>query len=319
MLKKSGIFLFMFFGLYGFAQVKMQKQNEGFLFAENGDNILFYQKEPKALNGEYKRCNYIHPLWGIDGAILTEDFPEDHLHHRGVFWAWHQIWIDDKRIGDGWEIKNFEQEVTDVEYIANENGIAILKTEVEWKSVLWKKEGESAPYLKEKTTISIHPKTGNYRVIDFEISLLALAENLSIGGSEDVKGYSGFSVRMNLPEDVQFIGRNGVVEPQNEAVRSVGYINVTGSVGENNRNGGIVIIDNTENPGYPQSWILRKSKSMQNIVFPGNSTVGISTENPLILRYSLIVYAEKLSEKTIQKIAKQRLASLKTSWHNFHK
>ena len=304
MIKLAGIVFIMFFGIAGFAQVKMQKQNDGFLFTENGSNVLFYQKEEKSLDGKFKRCNYIHPLWGIDGAVLTEDFPADHLHHRGVFWAWHQIWIGDKRIGDGWEIKNFEQEVTGVEYIAKENRVAVLKTEVDWKSDLFETGGEKVPYLREKTTISIHPKNGNYRVIDFEISLLALAENLSLGGSEDVKGYSGFSVRMKLPDDVKFIGQNGEIEPQNEAVQSAGFVNIAGAVGTNNKKGGIVIIDNSENPGYPQPWILRKSKSMQNAVFPGNSTVSISIQKPLVLKYSLVIYAGSLSNKMILKIAK---------------
>jgi len=283
------------------AQVRMQKAQGGLIFTENGENVLFYQKEPKNLEGKYERCNYIHPLWGIDGTVLTEDFPADHLHHRGVFWAWHQIWIDGNRIGDGWEIKDFEQDVTDIEYISREGGIAVLKTEVDWKSGLWKKQGKEVPYLKENSTISIHPKTGNFRKIDFEISLLALEENLSIGGSEDVKGYSGFSVRMILPEDVKFIGPKGETEPQNETVQSVGYVNISGSVCKNKGSGGIVIVDNPQNPGYPQPWILRAKNSMQNAAFPGNSTIPISTTKPLILKYSLLIYSGKMSDKKIQK------------------
>lgn len=304
MLKFFGIFILISFGLSALAQVKMQKQDGGFLFSENNQNVLFYQKEPKNLDGKFERCNYIHPLWGIDGTVLTEDFPADHLHHRGVFWAWHQIRIDGKRIGDGWEIKDFEQEVTDVEYVSKEGGIAFLKTELNWKSDLWKKQGEKVPYLKEKTTISIHPKTENYRKIDFEISLLALEENLSIGGSEDVKGYSGFSVRMALPEDVKFIGSNGQIEPQNKAVQSTGYVNISGAIGKNNSDGGIVMIDYPQNPGYPQPWILRKQRSMQNAAFPGKATIPISTQKPLILRYSLLVYSGNMNEKKIEKIIK---------------
>lgn len=163
------------------SQVKMQKQDGGFLFTENNENVLLYQMEPKSIDGNYTRCNYVHPLWGIDGAVLTEDFPSDHLHHRGVFWAWHQIMIDDQQISDGWELKNFEQTVTDIEFISEKNGNAVLKTGVEWKSPLWKKNGKMVPYLKENAKITIHPEIGNYRKIDFEIKLLALTENLKIG------------------------------------------------------------------------------------------------------------------------------------------
>ena len=305
MFKISGISLLMTFGISAVSQVRMQKQEGGFLFTENNENIMFYQKEPKNFDGKFERCNYIHPLWGIDGTVLTEDFPADHFHHRGVFWAWHQIWIDGKRIGDGWEIKDFDQEVTGVEYFSKQGGVAILRTEVNWKSDMWKKQGEKVPYLKEKTSISIYPKTGNYRKVDFEISLLALAENLFIGGSEDVKGYSGFSVRMILPQDIKFIGPLGEIEPQNEAVRSAGYVNISGSVGKNGNEGGIVMVDNPQNPGYPQPWILRTRNSMQNAAFPGNTTIPISTKIPLILKYSLIIYSGKMSDKKIGEIIKQ--------------
>jgi hypothetical protein len=304
--RNYGILILVAFVFQVNAQIKMQKQDDGFLFTENNENVLFYQKEPKSLDGKFERCNYIHPLWGIDGTVLTEDFPADHLHHRGIFWAWHQIWIDGKRIGDGWEIKDFEQKVIEVEYFSKKGGIAVLNTEVNWKSELWKKQGKKVPYLKEKTTISIHPKTGNYRKIDFEISLLALADNLSIGGSEDVKGYSGFSVRMVLPDDVNFIGVNGEIKPQNEAVQSTGYVNVYGSVGKNNNDGGIVMIDNPQNPGYPQPWILRKQRSMQNAAFPGNTKYPVSNQQPLILKYSLLVYSGKLGDKNIQRSLKQK-------------
>ncbi len=267
-------------GFFADAQFRVDETEEGVMITERGKKVLFYQINPKNADGKYERCNYIHPLWGLDGNVLTEDFPEDHLHQRGVFWAWHQIWIDGQRIGDGWEIKDFEQQVVDVEFISKEKGIALLKTEVDWKSGLWLKNGIKIPYLKENTSIEIYPQKENYRRIDFEISLLALEENLSIGGSEDVKGYSGFSVRMILPDDVKFNGPDGEVEPQNEAVQSEGYVNISGSVGMENKSGGIIMVDYPENPAYPQPWILRKKKSMQNVVFPGREPIIVSTEWP---------------------------------------
>lgn len=283
------------------AQVTLKKEEGGLLFLEDGKKILFYQSEPKNYRGEYERCNYIHPLWGIDGAVLTEDFPADHLHHRGIFWAWHQVWIDGKRIGDPWELKNFEQNVSEVEFFMRSDGTGILKTRVDWKSNQWIKLGKKAPYLRENSKIIIHPEERNYRRIDFEISLLALEENLSIGGSEDEKGYSGFSVRLRLPEDVQFTGPEGEVEPQTTAVESEGFINIFGSMGKGNKNAGVVIVDHPENPGYPQPWILRSQNSMQNAAFPGREPVPVSTKKPLVLKYSLLVYSGKMKERKIER------------------
>lgn len=296
------ISLLIIFSVTANAQVKLQKQEDGLLLTENDEKVLFYQVQPKNLDGKFERCNYIHPLWGMDGNVLTEDFPADHFHHRGVFWAWHQIWIGSQRIGDGWEIRDFEQKVNDVEYFLQKDGSAILKTGVVWQSEKWKKQGRKVPYLQENTTIIVHQKKGNTRKIDFEIRLIALEENLSIGGSEDVKGYSGFSIRTFLPDNILFTGSNGVVEPQNEAVASPGYINISGAFGKNNSAAGVVIADHKTNPGYPQPWILRKKSSMQNAAFPGNTTIPVSTTDPLILNYSLIVYSGKLNNSKIQKL-----------------
>ena len=286
------------------AQVTLQKKEGGLLFLENGKKILFYQSDPKNYEGEYERCNYIHPLWGIDGAVLTEDFPIDHPHQRGVFWAWHQVKINGKHIGDPWLLENFEQEVSEVEFFLNPYGAGVLKTTVEWMSDQWIKRGQKSPYLKENAKITIHPEERNYRRIDFEISLVALEENLKIGGSQDEKGYSGFSVRLKLPDDVEFAGPEGEVEPQTTSVESEGYINISGSMGAGGKKAGVVIVDHPDNPGYPQPWILRSQNSMQNAAFPGRQAVSVSTSDPLVLKYSLIIYTGKMRERRISGIIK---------------
>ncbi len=80
-----------------------------------GTGIVFvYQKMPKSLTGQYVCNNYIHPLYNLSGDVMTEEFPPDHPYHRGVFWAWHQLYADGKRLGDGWTNDSITQEVADV-------------------------------------------------------------------------------------------------------------------------------------------------------------------------------------------------------------
>lgn len=295
------VFLFSVFATTG--QVQMKKTAAGILFTENGDSILVYRNKPTSIDGKFTRTNYIHPLWAPDGTVLTEDFPADHLHHRGIFWAWHQIAIGGKNICDGWELKDFSQKINEIQFRSLKDGAAELKTEVTWESSNYKtEEGQIIPLIQEKTTIVIQPATKNYRKIDFEISLLALIENLSIGGSADEKGYSGFSVRVKLPDDVIFSGSNGVVIPENTAVESPGYINISGGILKKGRRGGVIIIDSPENPDFPQPWILRAKNSMQNAAWPGNRLVQVSAKQPLVLKYSLLVYSGEMKSKTIQKL-----------------
>lgn len=287
--------------LSGNAQINMVVKEEGFLFLEGRDSIFFYQKIPQNRNGDYSRCNYIHPLYGPGGSRLTEDFPADHPHHRGVFWAWHQILIDSALVSDGWELKDFEQKVTGIEFQL-QKGKGVFNTTVQWKSPLWKNGKEA--YLKEMTTITIYPKVENYRRIDFVIRLKSLTDHLRIGGSDDEKGYGGFSARLKLPEDITFAGENGLVEPVNTAVEAGNTMKINGSFLNNGKKGGVVIFSHRQNPEPSGSWILRKSASMQNVAYPGRQPVSILFDQPLVLNYSLLIYQGDLSQKQIRRALK---------------
>jgi hypothetical protein len=301
MLKLIPVVLLVSLSLVGKTQINMVVKDGGFLFMDGNDSICFYQKSPKDRGGEYSRCNYIHPLYGLNGTRLTEDFPADHLHHRGVFWAWHQILIDGNSVSDGWELKNFQQKVTNFEFRLLK-GCGQISTSVDWKSPLW--ENGSEPYLKEETQITIFPKTGNYRRFDFEIRLKPLTDHFSMGGSDDEKGYSGFSVRLKLPEDVRFTSHTGLVEPVNKAVEAGNAMKISGSFLNQGNKGGVVMWSDPRNPAPATSWILRKKASMQNVAFPGRTPVAISFDQPLVLRYSLLVFQGDLTEKQIEKAVK---------------
>jgi len=293
--------LFIFLSVSCLAQINMLVKPDGFLFMEGKDSICFYQRSPKSKNGQYTRCNYIHPLYGLDGNRLTEDFPADHLHHRGVFWAWHQLLIDNKSVSDGWELKNFEQKVSNFEFYP-QDGIGIINTTVEWKSPLWKNGAEA--FVKEDAKILIYPKTSNYRRFDFLIKLKALTDRFSIGGSTDDKGYSGFSIRTKLPDDLSFFSENGLVEPTTNAVDAGHFIKMFGSFLNHEKKGGVVIWNNPQNPGSSTIWILRKKASMQNAVFPGRQPVSIPFDEPLTLKYTLLVFQGDLNAKEIKRAVK---------------
>jgi len=73
---------------------------------ENGKPVLSYNygrmNPPEGIDRErYWRSCYIHPLYGVDGDVLTGDFQRDHPHHRGVFWAWPRCAVGDRSV-DEW-------------------------------------------------------------------------------------------------------------------------------------------------------------------------------------------------------------------------
>lgn len=274
-------------------EVKVKIDSEIATFLEDTDTILNYQIAEKSLNGTYKRANYIHPLYTLDGSVLTEDFPKDHPHHRGIFWAWHQLYVDNKRMGDGWDIKDFHWDITSVKEVKQIDNSKAIQTQVLWKSNQWlNTDGTEKPLVKETTTIAVYPKTLNYRLIDIEISLLALEEDMRIGGSEDEKGYGGFSPRIKLPEDVVFTSGNQQITPTNLPLEAEHWMDISGTFGNSNTPAGITILCHPNNPKPSNQWILRAKRSMQNAVYPypGAKPVPLSNTQPTTLRYRLIVH-----------------------------
>jgi len=283
-----------------------EKTSEGAWVKENGEKVFFYQAKTKSLDGAFSRADYIHPLCGLDGFELTEDFPKDHLHHRGIFWTWHQVIIGDKHIGDAWECRDFVWDVKEVTASSALGDALTLKTKTYWQSPLWlDKDENQKPFVEENTNITVYPRAENYRVIDFEISLVALEPDLKIGGSDDEKGYSGFSVRMKMPDDIVFLSEHGEVQPTINQLRAGPWMDVSGSLAADGSKAGIVMICHPDNPVYPDPWIIRKNGSMQNPAFPGRQPVAVSNTTPMVLRYRLVIYKGDITPEEINGIQNQ--------------
>ena len=285
--------------------VQVTKHAEGFEFSDGGKPILFYQAKPKSLDGKFERSGYVHPLRNLDGNVISEDFPADHLHHRGIFWAWHQLYVGDTQIGDPWICRNFLSRVDDVAIVESRVNTAAILATAHWVSPDWLDEaGAQKPIVREETRIEVWPEQENSRTIDIRIKLAALEPEVRIGGSDDVKGYGGFSPRLRLPKDIRFTAEAGEVEPQKTAVNASPWMDISGTFDEANGNrkgstSGVTILCHPSLPGFPQMWILRKARSMQNPVYPGRTPVKLPTKEPLELRYRLVVHRGSASKEQI--------------------
>ena len=270
--------------------IVMENTSDGAWIKDGNQKMFFYQKVPKSMDGKFSRSNYLHPVFGLDGEILSEDFPLDHFHHRGIFWSWHQLWCDNVRLGDPWMCENFSQEVTKLSFSKGEHSTGILSVKVLWKSPFWLKKGQQSAVILENTQISIFPVVNDCRRIDFRIELNALEDRIRIGGSEDEKGYSGFSVRIPMVQGMKFTSSGAEVIPQNLAITAGAEMDISGPVGKDGKMAGIMMICHPSNPDFPEKWIIRKERSMQNCAWPGNRTVAIPKSKPLILNYSVIIH-----------------------------
>ena len=205
---------------------------------EDGKPVFYYQREPKLLSGQYICNNYIHPLYSLGGDTLTDESPADRPYHRGIYWAWRQIYINDWSIADGWIMENISQEVTGLKAESTKS-TAQLTADVLWKSTGFQ---NGAPFVNERAIISLQRKQKGLRIIDFEIRLRALISGVSIGGSDDEKGYGGFCARIKLPDDMIFTSERGSVVPQNLQVEAGPWMDFPGSFGKDGIKSGLTII-----------------------------------------------------------------------------
>ena len=267
--------------------VQATRQEDGYLFEENARPVLFYRLAPKSLDGRYERSNYIHPLYGLDGEILTEDFPEDHFHHRGVFWTWHQVLVGNVRAGDPWLAQNFSWDVRESAVLADGAGVRVR---LHWKSPDFR--GGAEAIVEETAAVCVHPAEDALRKVDFEIRLTPLHDDFRLGGSEDDKGYGGFSLRVKMLPDLTFTAANGPVTAGRNAADAGSWMDFSATFGGGGKKSGVAVLVHPSSIGYPQPWILRAlpAKSMQNPVWPGRGPAPLAKGQEVVLRYRLILH-----------------------------
>jgi hypothetical protein len=262
----------------------VKENTEGVELSESGKPVFFYQRKPKSLTGQYVCNNYLHPVYNLAGEIITEEFPADHPYHRGIFWAWHQLYAGNQSLGDGWIMEKISQDVVDVKTTMS-NKTAQFDINALWKSSSYK---NGSPFIDEHTSIIVHSKESNIRKIDFKIVLKPLVQGVQIGGSDDEKGYGGFCVRVKLPPSLIFTSEKGSITPQNLQIKSGPWMDFSAIFGKGTEKSGLTILCHPTTPNYPAPWILRQQTSMQNIVFPGRERIKL--DKTVILRYRVIIH-----------------------------
>ena len=282
--------------------LRIEKTADGYWFMDGDTKVLFYQAERKALpDGRAARSNYFHPLYDLDGNVVTEDFPKDHIHHRGIFWAWHQVRIDGKTVQDQWVNRDSFWMVKDARIDADATSAA-LALRVSWESPLFTDAaGLRRPFVEERSVTRVHRAEGAIRKIDFHQQLTALVDGVEIGGSEDAKGYGGFSYRVVMPSDIRFTGEQGTVTPVENAVAPSPWMDVSGTYGASGTSG-VAVLTHPSSAGFPQAWILRARGSMQNAVYPGRHPVAIPRHTPLVLRYRVVLHRGELAPREIERL-----------------
>ncbi len=268
------------------AQLRFVQDDEaGTLTIEDGGSrVLTYRFGDQLKEGvdvKYTRSCYIHPLFSLDGQVLTEDFPEDHAHHHGVFWTWPVV----KTRGHDtqtWHpaVPSLRQHFVRWRRREVDRDRAFLQVETAWRL-----EGDEV-VAEENLTLVAHPADAFGRAIDIEIVLQAVGGPLELGGSPEAnKGYGGLCVRgAAVFQGAVMSTEKGVLEQDVTNVR-FRWADIS------TRELGLAVFVSPDHPDFPTPWLIRNSYAgVINPSWPGLEGHGLRPGQPVTLRYRIYIH-----------------------------
>lgn len=216
--------------------------------------------------------HFFHPISTPEGA-LTELFPADHVHHRGLFWAWRQLLIDGKPVANSWLMTGMTFRSIRVSPGADGTRLEAVGR--------WQAGGRDV--LEERLSAWV---TGNKLIL--QVGLVPLVPGLSLGGSPDGKGYGGPSLRLVHSDALRFESEGRVLTPQAGPVEAGPELRLTWDKGTAVPARAIRLACSVD--GKPiHRWILRRELSMQNCVWPGREAVALPMGQVTLLSLRLTV------------------------------
>lgn len=264
--------------------IQVNEPTQRYTVIDSGQPVLTYNygivPVPEGITGKYavQRSNYIHPLYGPNGEVLTADYQKDHAHHRGIYWAWPEVsYKGEKRDLHALQgvfarpARMLRQEAT--------KDSAVIETEHVWK---W---GDTEEIVKELATISVMPAKDGLRIIDFQFRLEGLKPDVTIARREQ-HAYGGFNVRMSARKDQQItkhIG-NAALFPQES------WAELVGIPPEGKEPIGVFLLQKPTNSIYPCDWQDYPNLNWLQPTFPlKGMSFTLTPGKPLELAYRVII------------------------------
>ena len=175
---------------------------------------------------------------------------------------------------------------------------ATLKVNVLWTSSRYQDSaGQPQPIVEENSTIRVFRSSQESQCLDFEIALKPLVTGLRLGGAENSRGYSGFTVRVKPPLEGVLHDQIGTLV-QDRIGEASPWADYSGRFGAADRVSGIAILSHPSLPEFPPKWVLRHY-GMVNVAYPGRHAVAFPQESLLVLRHRVVVHRGTQSQARI--------------------
>jgi len=223
----------------------------------------------------YERGDYLSPLYGPAGEVLTEDYPQDHPHHRGVWWSWPVTrWREE--VFDLWAVVGVHARPVAMRRAEAGSVLAVLEPESVWK---WR---DQDPIVREEVVIRTFRQTSHGRAVDVEVRLTALVDGVAIGGRPHA-GYGGFSLRAAPCQERQITLHT---DPATATPRKA-WLDYAGVFAGGQGMSGVTIFEHPDNPDYPNPQHQYPDCNCVMPAYPADREVPLPKGETLALKHRL--------------------------------
>jgi hypothetical protein len=270
------------------------ENTEGGILAvrKDGKDILVYRFGDQLKEGlpqEQIRSCYLHPLYSLDGKVLTDDFPADHLHHHGICWVWPGI-VTRGQNTQTWHSANLRQHFVRWSKREAKEDSALLEIENAW--IL----GNTETIARETVTLQIFPSDNTGRAIDISLLIQAVGGPLELRGSPDPnKAYGGFSFR-----GAPFL-KGAVMTTDRGELEKISDLEEFLWADISSQECGVAVFVSPGHPGFPTVWCIRNSYGgFLNPSWPGLESVILQSNTPIRLSYRVYIHKGNAQEGKVE-------------------
>lgn len=227
------------------------------------------------------RSCYIHPLYGLDGEVLTDDFPRDHYHHHGVFWTWPHVQIAGEEY-DLWADRGIRQRF--VGWLAPQGGpvAAVIGVENGWFV------GERKVMI-ERVWIRAYRRSGDARAVDIDLVFIPVDETVTLWGAPG-KSYGGLTVRFAPPSPKEaVITVPGEVTTEDLYDTPLPWADFSSRFSSAESLSGAAVFVPPDHPDFPPTWLTRHYGPLC-IGWPGVRPKTFPAGEPFRLSYRIWVH-----------------------------
>lgn len=270
---------------FGASRMQWRSTEDGQMeLREGGRTVLVYNPQPQLKPGapeDRRRCCYVYPLYTPAGVSMLDDFPKDHWHHRGLFWAWPQVETRGQRY-DGWMMHGMT--------VRSERAAAMPGSPLGSFTAVNSWYAGETKIVSETVSLTAYPAKKNSRDIDLTLTLEAVGALVTLRGShEEGKSYGGVSARFAPRENTVIRADSAQITKDQDLVRHY-WAELEGTY--SGKRVVLRITPNPANPGAPFQWCLR-DYGFVGASFPGKTPeqneYTLEPGKPLVLKFRITV------------------------------